>query len=125
MVKNTIHLDAEDSSLSLSVGKNNWCEVKLHLGNHSYHLGAEDKTKIVKRLQDGLCKNDLEGSEKLDGISVLWVLSLAEKHTSIYVGISSDTRQFFFQNEAGETFAKISLTQEKCKKWIKLLREDS
>lgn len=121
MVENTIQLNAEDSVLSLNTGENNWCEVKLQSGNQSYQLGAEDKTKIIERLQEGLCKNDLESIGELDGVSVAWVLSLAEKHTSIYVGISGDTRHFFLQNEAGDTFAKLNLTPDTCKNWLKLL----
>lgn len=123
MVENTIQLNTEGSVLSLSTGENNWCEVELQSGNQRYQLGAENKTKIIERLRDGLCKNDLERIGELDGIPVAWVLSLAEKHTSIYVGVGGDTRHFFFQNEDGDTFAKLNLTQETCIIWLQLLKE--
>ncbi len=88
-------------------------------------MGADDKTTIAERLQEGLCKNDLESIGELDEMPVAWVLSLAEKHTSIYVGIGSDARHFFFQNEDGDTFAKLSLAPETCKNWLQLLIGES
>lgn len=121
MVTNRIQLTAENSILRLNTDSDNWCEVTLQSGNQYYQLGAEDKTKIIERLQNSLCNNELEFSGKIDGISVCWVVSLAERHTSVYVGVENNVRYFFFQNEAGDIFAKLNLKSEIRKKWLQLL----
>jgi len=121
MVVNTIKLYTEDSVLRLITDENNWCEVKLQNGNNNYHLGAEDKNKIIESIKEALCKNNLKIIGELEGMPVAWFLSLAERHTSIYIGKEKNIRYIFFQNENGNTFAKLRLTPEIYEKWLVLL----
>jgi hypothetical protein len=125
VVKNTIDLNKELQTLNFKTGENNWCEVELQDDGKIYQIGAEDKTIIIEKLKVGLFEDNLEIIGELDGIPVAWVLSLAEKHSSIFVGIVGDNRHLFFQNEAGDTFAKITLSSEVCKNWLQSLNENS
>lgn len=125
MVANTIELNNGISALNFKTNENNWCEVELQEDGKIYQLGAEDKSNIIEKLKDGLSKNNPEIIGELDGIPVAWVWSLAEKHSSIYIGIAGEDRHLFIQSEDGNTIAKLTLSSEVCKNWLRILGESS
>lgn len=118
-----ISLVCSEGELCLAWNEVGWCEVVLVASGQRYQLGAETKDIVVARLSDGLDKK-LEGqaSGSIENVEVRWVLSLAERHYSIYAAEVSNRRVLFFQGPDGGLVGKLSLDPEERSRWCQQLR---
>ena len=114
-------LPAGAARLVLTCDSSQWCEVVLEAdGRHE--LGAETRAVLVERLLRGL-RDELPEptSGELDGVAVSWVLSLSERHASIYAAQRADVRSLYFQDSEGNLIVRVDLKSEDRKRWVSLL----
>jgi hypothetical protein len=98
-----------------------WCDVVLHSGG-VHPLGAETRGVIVERLLRGLQGDAPEpNAGEIEGVGVGWVLSLAERHSSIYAADRERLRLLFFQDADGKLIVRIDLSSDDRKDWVRIL----
>jgi|LSQX01.2.fsa_nt_gb hypothetical protein len=116
MVKTQVILDS-DYSIIFEVNDKDWCSLSIAYNNEVTELGADSKNIVLKRIIEGLksiTKDQIVGA--LEGIEVKWVLSLSEKHCSLYLGIENNRKILFIQDDAGKIIARITLTNNDIQK---------
>ena len=118
-----IMLTVRDVVLRLCSGETGWCKVELWDGQRQYPLGADSRSVVIERLSRGLA-DKLEGppAGSIEGVAVTWILSLAERHTSVYSADVGGIRQFYFQGADGSLIARICLTDNDRQKWLTRLK---
>lgn len=108
MVKRCIALN-EQSSLTFTVNANAWTQVGLVMEDHETFLGAESLSVLAKKIVSAIDDyKDRDSVGVIDGVSVIAVISLSEKHSSIYLNMAEDGAVFFFQDADGEKVSSIS-----------------
>ncbi len=112
------HLTAHGASLRLDADPSGWCQVILQIGEQEIELGA-DKLKIVEeRLAAGLAERlSRPNAGSIDGKPVQWVMSLAERHSTIYASDEGRTRRLYFNNASGTNFYTLDLSEEERRAW--------
>jgi len=103
-------LKAGNVDFVLHVHHSGWCQLELHTEDRILKLGAEMQYLIVHRLSHAL-DDTIEGKNvgSIQGVDVKWVLTLAEKHCSIYVGQVDSERVLFIQSEDCTLLARVNL----------------
>lgn len=102
-----------------------WCRVKLRIKDAVWELGADARQIVFKRLQGALRESlggDVVGS--IEGVDVVWVLSLSEEHCSIYAGDKESRRVLFLQDRNADLIACVELDTAQCKEWFNSLQPD-
>lgn len=122
-MRKVINLKASKGSLILDADKNDWCRVKLSNPSGESDLGADDIEIIAARLSHALSNGQSYTCGEIDGQPVAWVMSLMEKHYTIYIGAESNTIDLFLQNSNGELFAKVSLSERERENWCSQLAD--
>jgi hypothetical protein len=120
----TIRLESPNASLRLTTGDASWCELSLEVAGKSIELGGDS----FARVRDGLLRFlGGEGPQapagEIDGVPVTWVMSLMEKHTSLYGADSAEGRMLMIQGTDGASLAKLALDRAQCGVWRKMLAE--
>lgn len=115
-------LFAEAARLILESDESDWCQVMLDFDGRQIALGADTRSVIVERL-GGALLDQLKGTPSgvLEGVDVQWVLSLAERHFTLYAGDRGDRRLLFVQAEDGSLIGSLSLGPEHLRRWQKAL----
>lgn len=116
-------LVAPDVELTLSSDKDGWCEVDLSLRGRTVRLGADQQQLVTDRLASALedeLKGDVTGV--INGINVVWVLSLCEDHATIFAADADVRRVLFFQDSSGSLLGSANLTAEDRMQWLARLR---
>jgi hypothetical protein len=114
-------LVAGSTRLLVDCDTSQWCEVTLD-ANGIHQLGSETRSVLVERLVRGL-RGELSAptSGELDGVPVAWVLSLSERHASIYAADREGIRTLYFQDADGKLIARLDLEREERERWISIL----
>jgi hypothetical protein len=111
--------DAFGSSLVLESGKNDWCRVTLILGGRALKLGAETRPLLFERLRRGLVDElSAPDGRSIDGIDVVWVLSLAEHHATLYAADRGEERILFVQAGDGSLVGRLVLYANDRRRWM-------
>lgn len=112
-------LTANGSALTLRSDTDGWCDVELLLDGRRLQLGAEQEDVLAKRLASAM-HDELtqEVAGTIAGINVVYVLSLAEKHTTVFAGDNADRRVLFFQDASGGLVGDVRLTGKDRKDWL-------
>jgi hypothetical protein len=112
------HLSAGDARLILEPDESDWCQVLLDLDGRRIALGADTIGVIVQRLRDALLDR-LTGTASgvLNGIEVFGVLSLYERHSTLYAGDRGDRRLLFVQTEDGSLIGTLELGPDDMRRW--------
>jgi hypothetical protein len=116
-------LVAGTARLLMDCDLSQWCQVILD-ADGLHPLGSETRSVFVERLVRGL-RDELPGptSGELEGVPVAWVLSLSERHTSIYAADREGVRTLYFQNADGKLIARVNLGREVRERWLSILEE--
>jgi len=106
-------LDLNDTTfLTLEIGEGNWTQVSLKTEKGIIILGAESLTSITHKILSAFQEYPIRKTVgKFDGLNVIWVLSLAEKHSSLYLARTSSRSILFFQNSEGKLIAKVDIAK--------------
>lgn len=114
-------LVAASARLEIDCDASGWCDATLD-ANGRHRLGSETRNVLVDRLVRAL-RNELSGpsSGELEGVSVVWVLSLSERHASIYAAHRDGMRNLYFQDAEGKLIARLALGTEEREEWISIL----
>lgn len=111
-------LSSASGDLVLEPDENEWCQVVLDIGGHRRALGADLTSIIVERLLRALLDKPVGlAVGVLEGVDVRWVLSLAERHSTLYMSDQSGRRIVFIQAGDGSTMAKLSLDADDVARW--------
>lgn len=114
-------LTVGSAKLVVSCDRSQWCDVMLE-ANGRHHLGSETRAVLVARLVRGLRDELPEPTAgELDGVAVSWVLSLSERHASVYAAQSADIRSLYFQDSEGKLIVRVDLERQDRERWISLL----
>lgn len=117
-----IELVGPRTRLMLS-GQPDWCEIRLETEDREVELGADSAAVVLERLASAVAEElTLDRAGEIDGLTVAWVASLSDQHTTIYVGTSDSRRVLFFQDADGKTFARVDLDDASRKEWSEKLR---
>jgi hypothetical protein len=120
-----IYLKTSTSALHFEIQGNGWTKVYLESNKKSIELGAEVNYILFRKIRDFLNRKDLETlAGTIENIAVTHVVSLSEKHTSVYASTDLQKPMLFFQNSKGEIFAKMNLKSEEMKVWLEQLLLD-
>ena len=122
MVSYSKELKSSDSILRLNVDENGWCQVELVIGDLDIRIGADVEFIVKERLAKGLqdeVSEDISG--EILGVPVRWILSLSEKHFTVYASDDAGKRTLFFQTPDGEIVGNITLEPEQRKQWLSFL----
>jgi len=97
--------------LELSVNENRWTQVCLIGKGQKLALGAEDCSIILSRLAKLIgAFSTSEANDKIEGIPVIWVLSLSELHSSLFWGKTSiGETVLFVQNGDGTIIGHLQI----------------
>jgi len=115
-------LTTDDFNLTLESDSNGWCEVYIRIGYKTIRLGADHEAIVVQRLMSAMDRN-LNGPMvgAIQGINVVWILSLAEEHATIYAGDDAGYRILFFQDASGNPVGDVRLTHDDKRHWLSIL----
>ncbi|MGI4790017.1 MAG: hypothetical protein ACRYFS_14345 [Janthinobacterium lividum] len=93
-------LSAGSNSLLIETSRDGWAKCFL-IGDERIYLGADVFTIVLSRLRDALSSShafDGPSAGEIEGLPVVWRLSLAEAHHVLYVGDDGSDRVLFWQN---------------------------
>lgn len=117
-----IALHSIDGELQLSANQSGWCTVHLLTAGARHHLGADALDVVLTKLSRGLEARLTGGtSGKIEGLDVEWILSLAERHCSVYASDVGDVRVLFFQGADGRLLDKLTLDPVDRRRWLETL----
>ena len=116
-------LDSGSTQLMLSTDASRWCEMELAFDGRRLPIGADVEYIVIERLLRGL-RDSLTGPSagSIGGIEVVWILSLAERHTSVYASQYEGKRILFFQDADGNLLTRIELADTDRQRWIRELQ---
>ncbi len=101
-----------------------WVAMKLVTNHNEYELGAETPYYIVQKLRDAFNNySKIEASGKINGTKLIWILSLSEKHYSLYLGKVNGKYVIYFQNAEGKNVESIEINEEVFQQ-LSVLNED-
>ncbi|MEM9220623.1 MAG: hypothetical protein AAGD25_40675 [Cyanobacteria bacterium P01_F01_bin.150] len=123
MDSSLICLNTDDYILSISGEINHWCEVWLDTNSEKYCLGSELGSTIIERLYKALCGDRNSVSGKDSGITLSGVITLAEKHSSIYVGNQSSLLYLYIRDADAKPLARIFLDSKEVESWKRTLEK--
>lgn len=117
MDKQLVFLKGNSSSVSLEIDATGWCKCYLIADNTAY-LGAEQIHHMVGRL---LTIIDFPPSQevmgKISGYEVIWVLSLAEANSTLYMAVDGEERLLFWQNGEATIISITKLSPAQSLQW--------
>lgn len=113
VVHSRIDLPGQNGQLSLLVGEPDWTEVVLASAEQRLNLGAERVRLIAHQLITFLEQRDSE---------MTWVLSLAERHHSVYGKHEEGKTVLSFQDADGSMVATLEVSDAQRLEWTNLLR---
>jgi|tagenome__1003787_1003787.scaffolds.fasta_scaffold17237428_1 hypothetical protein len=113
-------LPMSHATLELAELRPRWWQWTLVTEDARIALGAEVLATVgaraVRRLSSGG-----ERAGEVDGREVCWVLSLAEKHHSLYCAVEGLDRVLYFQDGDGRVIWRDRLSPEHLKIWTAAL----
>lgn len=117
-----IALQSPEGELRLSTDETGWCTVEVLASGARYELGADTLDVVKTKLARGL-DQELTGpsSGTIEGADVRWVLSLAERHCSVYVANVGGQRVLFFQGADGSSLERLKLSESDRARWLDAL----
>lgn len=122
MVEKSILLEAAGGRLRLEPDENAWCRVTLEVAeDRDVELGADSLSTVRMRLLNAL--GPLRGlvSGEIDGRAVYHVLSLFERHCTLYAADAPEGRRLFIQDAGGKVLGAITIPNDRRRAWASAL----
>ena len=122
---NSLLLESSVADLLLTwsdLGHGDWCQVDLRMAQLNVRLGADARHIVFERLARGVAGAIGDTTSVIDGTPVTWVLSLSEKHHSIYVAPDASRRSVLILGAEGSIISRFALTPEERERWERQLR---
>lgn len=118
-----IHLKSSASRLRFDIRESGWTSLYLESNEQSIELGAEVNYILFRKLRDFLGAKEIqkEIAGNIENQPVIHVLSLSEKHTSVYASVDNLEPTLFFQSSEGKIFAKMRLASSEINNWLEQL----
>jgi hypothetical protein len=117
-----LELAAPQAVIRLSADDAGWCRVRLDAPPLQEELGADTLGHVLARLAKALEEQLPTGpTRERDGHDLLWILSLAERHCSLYARDAESRRELWFQRADGTLFYTLPISAETRRQWRLLL----
>lgn len=117
------NLTTGTSSLSFQVGDNDWTSVVFCQNANRHELGADVLRIIVSRLTNAFEEPDkLAVSSTSEGNELRWILSLMERHYSLYLTILNEGLEIYIQDDLGAMIGTIPLSDTDRMEWLGILQ---
>ena len=117
MDNSLIYFKTHDYVLSISATLERWCKVWLETDCDKYYLGAELGSIIIERLYKALCGDRNSVSGKDGDITLSSVITLSEKHSSIYVGKQDSFLYLYVYDAEAKLLARVALSKDEVESW--------
>ena len=119
-------LEARGWTLRLEPDPTGWCQVILQTGGRSVELGADKTDVIEERLAAGLA-DSLVGpvAGSIHGRPVRWVMSLAERHATVYADDRAGVRILSIQDAEGTLLGTFELSAAERQAWLRTIGRPS
>lgn len=108
-------LPMTEAHVRLEMVQPRWWEWTLVTKDGSVTLGADVLGTVGPLAVERLSGGDVAG--EVDGRQVSWVVSLAEKHHSLYVAVDGVNRLLYFQDSDGRIVWRDRLTPNHLASW--------
>jgi len=113
-----VELFCQNGALRLTGPRGGWCQVGALLGGTTFHLGAEVQSVVAARLSVALAP-ELHGPWVEGGAGrFTFVLTLSERHSTIYARDSGQTRVLLCQDADGADVGQLELTAADRLRWM-------
>jgi hypothetical protein len=123
MVVDVVELQIPSATLRLRTNAHGWCQVELSRDERTDVLGADTARVVMGRLISGLSESLVgESTRRIGDITVRWVMSLAERHCSIFAGDVGADRHVFFQGADGHLLGTVVLSESQRNAWLRKLQ---
>ena len=113
-------LPMSHATLELAMLQPRWWEWTLVTEESRITLGAEVLADVGSRALSRLSSGGDRAGE-VDDREVYWVLTLAEKHHSLYCALDGPDRLLYFQDGDGRVIWRDRLSPDHLKSWIAAL----
>jgi hypothetical protein len=102
------------------------CRVELKAMGATFELGVNTLAVVLERLLRGLQDNLMGPSAgTIDGVEVTGVLTLWERHATVYAAHRGAIRTLFFQDADGGLIARLELQDDERRRWIVTLEAEA
>jgi hypothetical protein len=131
MERDLLRLKTEDITLEICPILENeygWTQVYLETKNEQHFLGADALEDILRKLLEAVSEVKREIAGQIDGENLIHVISLYEKHHSIYATQNIEPTKFYVQNRDAKvifTFTASSQTKQFWKTEIEAFAKSS
>jgi len=117
-------LNAGSTQLKLTTDPTGWCRVEISFDGRRLPLGGDAERVVIGQLRSSL-HDQLEAPSAgtIGDVRVVWILSLAERHTTFYAAQQGDKRLLFFQDRDGNLLTRIELLDTDRQRWISELNQ--
>ena len=125
-----VKLIAGNYTLSLEVNNSsNWCKVYFidSQKTSSIFLGADDLKVVCSKLKSALKWENLKEREmyRYGDIELFWILSLFEKHASIYGSVTDNYGiKIFCVEDGGHYLPEFHVEKNDIQRWISTLEKE-
>lgn len=124
MVADEVQLACGSWVLELRWDENRWCELRLFRDDEEHELGADALDVVVERLLTALEQETMgQPTTLIDGREAVWVLSLAEKHCSLFAEREDAATVLHVQAEDGSLLTRASLSEDERRAWLAQLSQ--
>ena len=114
-----VDLSTASSSLILRIEERGWTALLLRTESVLHDLGRDQRVVIISRLIQALSTpQDGRFAGSIGNVKVEWVLTLAEKHSTIYRAVVDDTVMLFVQAADTSILGTLTLTEEDKASWL-------
>ncbi len=120
MTQRVTTLPMSRATLELAMVQPRWWEWTLVTEDARITLGAEVLANVGTRALSRLSSGS-ERAGEVDGRTVCWVLSLAEKHHSLYCAVDGPDRLLYFQDGDGRVIWRDRISPDHLKSWTSAL----
>jgi hypothetical protein len=116
-----LELMTAGAGLRLEADAGGWARCYLVREGGEVFLGAESFPHIVGRLSSSLCEGEGEAVGHISGRAVRWVMSLGERHCSLYASVGGPETVMFWQDADASLIATLPLGEAEGREWCEQL----
>jgi hypothetical protein len=113
----SVRLPLRRAALLLEWTAGGWCAVHLEQRGQRVHLGSDAISTVAPRLLANVERPQGAAAGEIEGRPVWWVLSLSERHSSIYCGFRGADRDLVVQGREAERLWQGGLSEDDWRAW--------
>lgn len=116
-----LELRATAGGVRVEASEGGWSRCYLLRPGEEMFLGAHTLAYVAGRLASCLCRDEGDDAGTLAGQRVRWVLTLSERHCSLYATLGDADLTLFWQDRDARLLATIELSARERARWCEEL----